>query len=262
MLADEVTGVRHAIDFLNPRKRPVPPSNRRRTVIAAASALGVAAVLAAAVWAGQRHLDSQIADLKTQAVALDKAVDTAKKLMVKADAVREFTDGDVTWLDEMRELAQRIPDADHLKLDDVGFGADLKRGGSLTLKGHVTSSDVIADFEDSLRFDGNVVAGRYGTIDRNQREYPYVLDTTVVVVPDVYDQGRSRGRPYREQLRKQAAESKSTAAVSIQGASAEQTKLVPPKDASPEKAPASQESTPETSPSDAAKSETTGSKTS
>jgi Tfp pilus assembly PilM family ATPase/Tfp pilus assembly protein PilN len=262
MLADEVAGVRHAIDFLNPRKRPVPPSNRRRTVIAAASALGVAVVLTAAVWAGLRYLDGQLAELKTQAVDLDKAVDTAKKLLVKADAVREFTDGDVTWLDELRELAQRVPDADHLRLDDVGFGADLKRGGSLTLKGHVTSADVIADFEDSLRFNGNIVSGRYGTIDRNQREYPYVLDTTVVVVPDVYDQGRSRGRPYREQLRKQAAESPSTPAGNIPQASVEPAQLVPPQEPSPEKVPASQDAPPETSPSDAPKTETTGSTTS
>ncbi len=71
--------------------------------------------------------------------------------MAKADAVKEFTDGDVTWLDEIRELARRIPDADHVKLDDVRFGTDLKRGGVMTLKGHVKSSDVIAEFEDSLR---------------------------------------------------------------------------------------------------------------
>ena len=120
--------------------------------------------------------------------------------------MREFTDRDITWLDEVREITKRIPDADHLKLDEVSFGADLKRGGTLTLKGHVKSSDVIAEFEDSLRYDGNTVEGRLGTIDRNQREYPYVLDTTVAVVPDVYDLGRSRGRPFREELRKQPAE--------------------------------------------------------
>ena len=72
MLADEAAGVRPAIDFLNPRKRPTPPSNRRRSVTIAASLLGVAGVVACAVWAGLRHLDNQIAELKTQAAALDK----------------------------------------------------------------------------------------------------------------------------------------------------------------------------------------------
>ncbi|MHB0959807.1 MAG: hypothetical protein ACYC0X_30225 [Pirellulaceae bacterium] len=206
MLADEAVGVRHAIDFLNPRKRPAAPSTRRRNLVIAAAALGLTGIIACGVWAALRHLDTQIADLNVQVTDLDKEVENARKLIAKAEAVRDFTDGDITWLDELRELAHRIPDADHVRLDEVSFGAYLKRGGTLTVKGHVKNSQVIAQFEDSLRYNENVVAGRYGTIDRNERVYPYVLDTTVTVVPDLYDQGRSRGRPFREQLRKQIAD--------------------------------------------------------
>jgi hypothetical protein len=133
----------------------------------------------------------------------------------------------------MYELARRIPDADHVKLEDVRFGTDLKRGGVMTLKGNVKSSDVIAEFEDSLRYDGNVVAGRYGTIDRNQRDYPYLLDTTVVVAPDMYDGGRSQGRPFRDQLRKQAAESQAEAKVEAKA----EAKPESPPEAKPESPP-------------------------
>jgi Tfp pilus assembly PilM family ATPase/Tfp pilus assembly protein PilN len=213
MLADEAAGVRHAIDFLNPRKRPTRRSHRRRDALIAAAGLAAVGVAGLAIWAGLKHRDGQIADLRTQAAALDKQVEQARKLVAKADAVKDFTDGEVTWLDEMYELARRIPDADHVKLEDVRFGTDLKRGGVMTLKGNVKSSDVIAEFEDSLRYDGNVVAGRYGTIDRNQRDYPYLLDTTVVVAPDTYDRGRSQGRPFRDKLRKRAAESQAEAEV-------------------------------------------------
>ncbi|MHB8970601.1 MAG: hypothetical protein ACYC3X_07915 [Pirellulaceae bacterium] len=266
MLADEAAGVRPAIDFLNPRKRPAPPSNRRRGVLIAAAALSMATVVALGVWAGLRHLDNQIAELKTQSAALDKEVDEARKLTVKADAVREFTDRDITWLDEVREITKRVPDADHLKLDEVSFGADLKRGGTLTLKGHVKSSDVIADFEDSLRYDGNTVEGRLGTIDRNQHDYPYVLDTTVAVVPDVYDLGRSRGRPFREELRKQSAEpAKTQPAEPTKEQPAEPAKeqpAEPAKEQPPDEAATPDARTSETTPAEEAKTETTGSKTS
>ena len=74
----------------------------------------------------------------------------------------------------------------------------------MSLRGNVTTPDVIAEFEDSLRYGENTVIGRFGTIDRNRRDYPYTLDTTVVVVPDVQDKGRSLGRPFRDQILKEA----------------------------------------------------------
>ena len=63
MLADEAAGVRHAIDFLNPRKRPVPRSNRRRNVYIASSTLGVVAFVGLTVWAGLKYYDGKIATL-------------------------------------------------------------------------------------------------------------------------------------------------------------------------------------------------------
>ncbi|MCU0958600.1 MAG: hypothetical protein MUF48_00720 [Pirellulaceae bacterium] len=200
MLADEMAGTRHAIDFLNPRKRPAPRSHRRRNVLIGAAVLTLLGVIGGTCWARIHTLDGQIRTLRDQIAALDKDVEQARTLVAKADAVREFTEADVTWLDELYVLAQRMPDADKVKLDEVRLGASLKRGGVMTLKGHVTSSDIIAAFEESLRRDDNVVAGRYGTIDRNQRDYPYLLDTTVSVPPDEYDNGRSRGRPFRKTL--------------------------------------------------------------
>jgi Tfp pilus assembly PilM family ATPase len=202
MLADDAAGVRHAIDFLNPRRRPVARSNRRRTVIIASTAAGVAGLMALAIWGGLKRLDNQIAQLQEHSAALGKEVAEAEKLVAKANAIKEFTDTDVTWLDEIREVARRIPDADHLLLREVHFTTDLKRGAIMTLKGNVKSSDVIAQLEDSLRYGANVVTGRKGTIDRNQREYPYNADTSIALAPDKYDGGRSLGRPIREQMLK------------------------------------------------------------
>ena len=56
---------------------------------------------------------------------MDKEVQQAEKLVAKANAIKDFTDRDVTWLDEVRELARRIPDADHVLLREVQLTTDL-----------------------------------------------------------------------------------------------------------------------------------------
>ena len=69
MLADELTGVRHAIDFLNPRRRPKPPSKRKQhTMIGAIAGVVVAGVVGLIVFMyAQRK--SEVAKLEEQRTA-------------------------------------------------------------------------------------------------------------------------------------------------------------------------------------------------
>jgi Tfp pilus assembly PilM family ATPase len=230
MLADHAAGTRHAIDFLNPRKRPAPPSTRRRNLVLASCVLGGVLVVTGVVSAGLKYYDNQIAGLNEQIADLNKGVDRAKVLIANADAVKEFTDGDVTLLDELYELSQRIPDADHLRLDSVSMStANVKRGAVISLKGHAKDADVIASLEDSLRFEDNIVDGKIGAIDRNQTEYPWLFDPSVTVKPDGYDRGSSTGRPYRAARQ---AEAKSPDAAKTQP-KATQPKTTEPKTTEP-----------------------------
>ena len=158
--------------------------------------------------------------------------------MARTDAVAAFANNDVTWLDELRALAQRMPDADHVKLTEVILGTERKQGGVMTLKGHVKRADVIAEFEDSLRDKGHIVSGKSGLVDNSQRDYPYELDTGIGVEPDKYDRGRSQGRPDREELRKQVAAAQSTPAKTVKTERPPETKEDPPPEAKPEDAPA------------------------
>lgn len=198
MIADHVAGQRPAIDFLNPRRRPAPPSRNRRNVTIVAAAAVVCGLIGLGIWWKCKQLDAEIAALELQSATLDQAVDAARKLVAKANAVKEFTDGDVTWLDEIREVAVRIPDAHHAILDEFTLQTDLTPGGTMTLKGNVRNAAIIAQFEDSLRRPDTIVSGRYGTVDTKRRDYPYTIETSVTVPPDREDQGRSQGRPELE----------------------------------------------------------------
>ncbi len=195
MLACKATGTGHTLDFLNPRKRPKPPSNKRRNVVIAASVAVVLALGTLVVMIQKQKLDDQIAQLNQESTELDVAVDKARNLVARVDRIKVFTDGDITWLDEIREVATHLPDADHVILHEISMGADRGSGGRLVLKGNVCSSEVIAQLEQSLRYGGNTVHGKMGVIDRSNREYPYQLNTTILVPPDVQKNGHSLGRP-------------------------------------------------------------------
>ena len=141
------------------------------------------------------RLDAEIAALRNKSTDLDQAVTRARQLVALADRVAEFENGDITWLDEIREMATRLPDADHVILSEILLGVDPQLGGRITLKGNVATSDVIAELEESLRYGENEVRGYYGSMDQTRRDYPYQIETIVRVPPDVWENGHSQGRP-------------------------------------------------------------------
>ncbi len=195
MLVDQAGGVQHAVDFLHPRRRPEPPSQLRRNVLIAAVGILVVAGSLLTVWGGFHRLDAQIAELGAEAARLEKQVQIEQVLIKRVDAVNVFTDGDITWLDELRRTSRRLPDADKAILDEVIIGVHLPRGGVMTLKGRVREASMISEFEDSLRYGDNVVAGSQGIVDRSHKEYPWLLNTKVIVPPDIQKVGHSMGRP-------------------------------------------------------------------
>ena len=105
MILDETTGT-HAIDFLNPRKKPEAKSNRRAYVLAAAAALLMAGFYA---WwqydriSDKRHsvesLQRQISDTRQH---YEEQLAATKE---RADRLDQWTQTDVPWLDELSEAS-------------------------------------------------------------------------------------------------------------------------------------------------------------
>ncbi len=204
MLADEADGSAHAVDFLHPRRRPLPPSQKRRNVLIAAAVAALALAIVGSLWGRLHFLDRDIAAKRAESASMNDTVERAEELIGQVAALDAFQDGDITWLDEIRETAARLPSADDTILDEVSFGANVGIGGSMLLKGHVREASLIEVFEDSLRYQDNVVSGKHGAVDAKRAEYPYLLEATVSVSPDKRDEGHSLGRPFRDEMRKAA----------------------------------------------------------
>lgn len=190
MLVDEAAGTRHAIDFLNPRKRPPPPDRRRqRAMMAAAAALVVGAV-GFYIWNSFASLDRQIAETTKQLGTTQKTLPQWQKKIKDAEEVEKFTHGDINWLDELHRLsdAKYFPSAEEAIITQLYAGSREPQGGTLGLEGLVTEPGVINRMENSLRGNDNrhAVAGTGTTSDGRDKHYRWTFRESVVIThPDV-----------------------------------------------------------------------------
>ncbi len=154
MLLDEAHGARHAIDFLNPRKVPKPPSRGR--LFAAVAALLIIGGLY--VWDEQskelEKLDATIATLTEQHnERLDQAK-TARSQILMAQSLRAWHSADVNWLDELRDMSVRFPSGQDLVLLRMNLSPGRGgRGGAVTFSGLARDPRILVGMEDDMRRD-------------------------------------------------------------------------------------------------------------
>jgi Tfp pilus assembly PilM family ATPase len=136
MLADAVAGERHAIDFLQPRRRPAPKTRQRELAIGIACAAVLLLGFIGWTWWRMESLDSDIALLQKQSAKLDKEIKKNTKVQKEAEALNKWLAGDIPWLDEIYKLATRGPKAEDAMLTAIKAEVDTKGGasrGKLTL---------------------------------------------------------------------------------------------------------------------------------
>ena len=179
MLLDEASGQGQSIDFLHPRKRPVPPNTRRRKLLLGATA-GVLLVALLVLFFGRiRSLDNEIATLQQTSKDLETAVEKANLRQSQAAEVDRFEAGDVTWLDELRELSTEFPPAEQAIVTQLSLRAASPGGGELTLQGYASEPSVIADLEQQLRDQRHVVQGDRAVEDQQRSAYRWEYRGTI-----------------------------------------------------------------------------------
>ncbi|HTN76630.1 MAG TPA: hypothetical protein VL096_15325 [Pirellulaceae bacterium] len=196
MLLDEAAGTPHAIDFLNPRKRPPAPDRRRQRVLMATAAGVLVAAIGGFFWMQSAELSSKIAAAQAELRDLEKTVAISQKKIAEANEIDKFAYGDITWLDEFHRLSdpQYFPAGEEVILDLV-YGAtrevrkDEVGGGKLSLEGHVREASVIRTMEDKIR--GNpvdprhTVTGSGGQEDDSSSSYRWKFKEEITIIhPD------------------------------------------------------------------------------
>lgn len=113
MLSAECEGTPHAIDFLHPRQTVVSANPRKKWALAATFA--VLLVLAYFVYGrlAYRQLYDEVCQLEARSADADSILRAAgsRNLAAAAEMAR-WADGEVVWLDRLRELSEDFPPAD------------------------------------------------------------------------------------------------------------------------------------------------------
>lgn len=180
MLLDEAQGVAPAFDFLHPRRRPPPPSKRKQYLATAAAVLLVLLAAWAYVWYQLRSLDREIALLLEQSAQAEKAVERARNIEERADAISQWLAGEVVWLDELAELAADLPPAQEAVLSSIDC-ALTREGAELRLQGYAKAASTLNALEANLRDARHRVELRRQQQDSKLKDYAWRFESTVVI---------------------------------------------------------------------------------
>ncbi|MCH8924123.1 MAG: hypothetical protein IIA67_13370 [Planctomycetes bacterium] len=151
MLLEEADEQQHAIDFLNPRRRPEPPSRRRKYALIGGAALSVVLLIALLPMLTLWQLDSDIDRLTRTFDDQRMPVKSAEALTKKVDQIeRDWVAQDAVWLDELYDMSRpdepdrraSFPPAQHAMLTKLSVASN-PRGGRLTIEGVADSGATI-----------------------------------------------------------------------------------------------------------------------
>lgn len=105
MIVDEAAGRRHAVDFLNPRKKAPPPNRRRLYAIGAALAATVVIAIIAWGWMALDDLQRTNAKLKKELDGLKGEVEKSKGIREQTAIIDAWDGGHTQWLNELELLS-------------------------------------------------------------------------------------------------------------------------------------------------------------
>ncbi len=161
MVLDESRGRAHAIDFLHPRKPP--KSFDRRRVAGLAGIVVLAAVLAGAyvAWDTLATARADRDELAVRLKQLDEGpISAAMKQRDLMAAIRDWQDGGVNWLEELRELSVRFPPQQDVVLTQMSMTSLPDGGGDVAFQGLVRDSSIVLRIETNLRDEYHRVNSR------------------------------------------------------------------------------------------------------
>ncbi len=181
MLLDETQDGKHAIDFINPRRRPEPPNRRRPMMIAGALVAALTLTAGYHVLGQLSAADAKNSTLQKELTDLKQLVKKAKKKEEVVRAVRDWQSNDVNWLDELRDMSLRFPSS----RDTVVLRMTLSRarggGGAVNFSGLVRDPLIVVRMESNMRDDNHEIRSKRMQERPQDIDYTYRFETAMTV---------------------------------------------------------------------------------
>ena len=199
MLLDETQGGKHAIDFLHPRRRPLPRSRRRPLVIAGALLASLALV---AGW----HVLGRLAAADAKNDALGQELADLKQLVKKAmkkeevvQAVRDWQSSDVNWLDELRDMSLRFPSSRDAVVLRMTLARARGSGGSVNFSGLVRDPLIVVRMESNIRDKYHEIRSKRVQERQQDKDYTWHFETSMTVAKRAKDEYDSHLPPANDE---------------------------------------------------------------
>lgn len=149
LLADELHGDPHAVDFFHPRRRPEPPSKSKAYLLAGLAAAVVLGGLVFGYWYMRNSLQTEIDSKMTEQASWKKRVDDLSSYKKMADEIDAWQGGDVVWLNELKWLSENFPPAKEAMVTDLVM-SQTNQGTEMKLTVQAQSVDALSAAEDKL----------------------------------------------------------------------------------------------------------------
>lgn len=181
MVWEHLSG-RVELDFANPTQPPAPVRRGRRMAVQAA-----AASLALAVGAGTLYSD--ITTVRVEADDLANRIATNRKMLkrleqktVTLNAVRQWEQDQVHWLDELERISRQLPESTEAvvqRMNMTAGGASGVVGMSLKVK----EPSVLAKMEELLRDSRHQISSQRISQGEGDEDYPCQFEASMLVKP-------------------------------------------------------------------------------
>ncbi len=183
MLSVEAHRGSHAIDFLHPRKTPDPPDRRRATILAGSTAALMLLLVGYHVWSTLAEVDAENATLAQELDGLDDKFKQEGKRQKVVEAVRDWGESDVNWLDELRDLSLRFPSGRDVVLLRMGMSHARNVGGNIDMVGVVRDPVIVSRIENSLRDKYHQISSRHVQERDQDKSYAWHFEAQLIVAP-------------------------------------------------------------------------------
>ena len=99
------------------------------------------------------------------------------------EAIRDWGESDVNWLDELRDLSLRFPSGRDVVLLRMGMSHARNVGGNIDMVGVVRDPVIVSRIENSLRDKYHQISSRHVQERDQDKSYAWHFEAQLVVTP-------------------------------------------------------------------------------
>ena len=175
--AYEVLAGKPDVDLMNPRQTPKPVHPARRWALIGGGLAVAIAVAGYYLWSDRMEVHQELTSVKAE---FNNEAKLANKMLEKVDdvrAVQAWMERDINWLDELRDLSERLPSGDVVTIRRLS-GSSQNGTGTINLSVQVSDPGNVAILENQLRGDEKRSVNSNRVSERaSDEEYPWQFET-------------------------------------------------------------------------------------